>query len=164
MPESRFHLANFMRAHLYAAIAAVKVGLDLLIKEENVAIDSITAHGGFFKTAGVGQRYLSAALDAPVTVHQTANEGGAWGIALLALYLHEAEADLLSASGDADKFTEGRQQLSLTLESWLQENIFAGQQSITEYPSKEEVTGFLQYIQRDQDGIAVERAAVSQLK
>ena len=86
-PESRFNLANFMKAHLYTSLGAVKMGLDILMKDEKVKVERIMGHGGFFKTKGVGQRYLAAAVGAPVTVMDTASEGGAWGIALLAAYL-----------------------------------------------------------------------------
>ena len=86
-PDSRFNLANFMKVHLYTSLGAVKMGLDILTEEEKVKVERITGHGGFFKTKGVGQRYLAAAVGAPVTVMDTASEGGAWGIALLAAYL-----------------------------------------------------------------------------
>ena len=78
-PESRFTLANFMRSHLYASFGALKVGMDLLLQEEKVEIDAIYGHGGIFKTKGVAQNYLAAALDTPVSVMETAGEGGPWG-------------------------------------------------------------------------------------
>ena len=86
MPDSRFNLANFMRVHLFAALGALKVGMDILTKEEYIKIDKILGHGGLFKTKGVGQRIMAAAMNAPVSVMETAGEGGAWGIALLAAY------------------------------------------------------------------------------
>ena len=86
-PDSRFNLANFMRANLYTSLGALKVGLDILMKEEKVAVDRITGHGGLFKTKGVGQSILAGAMDATVSVMKTAGEGGAWGIALLASYM-----------------------------------------------------------------------------
>ena len=86
-PDSKFNLANFMRANLYTSLGALKVGLDILLKEEGVAVDRITGHGGLFKTKGVGQKILAGAMDATVSVMKTAGEGGAWGIALLASYM-----------------------------------------------------------------------------
>lgn len=69
------------------------MGLDILIEDEKVKVDRIMGHGGFFKTKGVGQRYLAAAVNAPVTVMDTASEGGAWGIALLAAFLIDRNSD-----------------------------------------------------------------------
>ena len=86
-PESQFNLANFMRAHLFSAFGALKIGMDILTKQENVAIERILAHGGLFKTPIVGQKIVAAAIEAPVSVMDTAGEGGAWGIAILASYM-----------------------------------------------------------------------------
>ena len=79
-PDSHLGLANFMRSHLYASLVTLKIGLDILLKEEDVKIDSITGHGGLFKTKGVGQSILAAAMNAPISVMETAGEGqpGAW--------------------------------------------------------------------------------------
>ena len=98
-PESKFNLANFMRVNLFTALGAIKVGMDLLQKEENVAIDSMLGHGGLFKTKGVGQRILAAAINAPVSVMETAGEGGPWGMALLAAYMKN-KADPGGLSGE----------------------------------------------------------------
>ena len=87
MPESKFNLANFMRSHLYASLGAVKIGLDILLKDEKVKVTKIMGHGGLFKTPLVAQSYLAAAVNAPVTVMDTAGEGGPWGMAVLASYL-----------------------------------------------------------------------------
>ncbi len=106
-PDSRFNLANFMRANLYTSLGALKVGLDILMKEEKVAVDRITGHGGLFKTKGVGQSILAGAMDATVSVMKTAGEGGAWGIALLASYMIQKDA------GE-------------TLEDYLQQRVFGG--------------------------------------
>ena len=86
-PDAHFTLANFMRSHLYASLATLKIGLDILLKEEKVKVDRIYGHGGLFKTKGVGQGILAAAMDAPVAVMETAGEGGPWGMALLAAYM-----------------------------------------------------------------------------
>ena len=95
-PDSAFTLANFMRTNLYASLAVLKTGLDILIKEEGVKIDEIFGHGGLFKTKGVGQNILAAALNTPVSVMETAGEGGAWGMALLASYMvHKKDGETL---------------------------------------------------------------------
>ena len=95
-PDAHFTLANFMRSHLYASLATLKIGLDILLKEEKVKVDRIYGHGGLFKTKGVGQGILAAAMDAPVAVMETAGEGGPWGMALLASYMvHKAEGETL---------------------------------------------------------------------
>ena len=85
-PDSNFNLANFMRVHLYTALGALKTGLDILMKEEDVKVDKMLGHGGLFKTEGVGQKIMAAAVNAPVSVMKTAGEGGAWGMAILAAY------------------------------------------------------------------------------
>ena len=93
-PESKFNLANFMRVNLFTALGALKTGLDILLKQEGVKLDQILGHGGLFKTKDVGQKIMAAAMDAPVSVMETAGEGGAWGIAILASYmLNKVEND-----------------------------------------------------------------------
>src|SRR5918994_4816893 len=95
-PESHFTLSNFMRVHLFSSLGALKIGLDILFEQEQVKIDQILGHGGFFKTKEVGQRMMATAMNVRVSVMETASEGGAWGIALLASYmLHQAENELL---------------------------------------------------------------------
>ena len=91
-PESKFNLANFMRVNLFTALATLKVGLDIMLKEEGVQVDRIFGHGGLFKTKGVGQKIMAAAMNAPVSVMETAGEGGAWGIAVLASYMQIGRA------------------------------------------------------------------------
>jgi len=90
-PESRFSLSNFMRTHLFSALATLKIGMDILFEEEHVRIDKVLGHGGFFKTEEVGQKIMAAAMNVPVSVMETAGEGGAWGIALLASYMLRKE-------------------------------------------------------------------------
>lgn len=139
--NSKFSLANFMRTHLYTSLGALKIGLDILLKEEGVKVDSITGHGGLFKTKGVGQRFLAAAMDAPITVMDTAGEGGAWGMAVLASYMiHKGEGE--------------------TLDDYLNNRVFAGQSGSTMEPDKNDVKGFDEFIERYKAGLAVERAAV----
>lgn len=139
--ESRFNLANFMRVHLYTSLGAVKIGLDILTEEEQVKVDRIMGHGGFFKTKGVGQRYLAAAAGAPVTVMDTASEGGAWGIALLAAYL-------------ADKMVGER------LEDYLETRIFGELSGETVIPNERDTAGFHTFMQRYKAGLSVEKAAI----
>ena len=142
--NSKFSLANFMRTHLYTSLGALKIGLDILLKEEGVKVDSITGHGGLFKTKGVGQRFLAAAMDAPITVMDTAGEGGAWGMALLASYMiHKGEGE--------------------TLDDYLNNRVFAGQSGSTMEPDKNDVKGFDEFIERYKAGLAVERAAVESI-
>lgn len=144
-PDSKFSLANFMRVNLYTSLGALKVGLDILLKEEEVAIDRITGHGGLFKTKGVGQKILAAAMDATVSVMKTAGEGGAWGIALLASYMVNKDA------GEA-------------LEDYLQNKVFGGDEGEKMDPDPEDVKGFDEFIKRYRAGFPIERAAVDALK
>src|SRR6201988_5361630 len=90
-PESRFSLSNFMRVHLFSALGTLKIGLDILFEQEQVKIDKVLGHGGFFKTEEVGQKFMAASMNVPVSVMETAGEGGAWGIALLASYMLHKE-------------------------------------------------------------------------
>ena len=144
-PDSRFTLANFMRTHLYAALSTLKVGVDILLREEGVEIDRIVGHGGLFKTRGVGQRILAAALNAPVSVLETAGEGGAWGAALLAAYMNAHE--------------EGE-----TLADYLDEKVFAQMASETVEPDAADAAGFAAYVQQYVDALEIERAAVRTLR
>ena len=143
--NAKFTLANFMRTHLYTSLGAIKVGNDLLIENEGVKVDSIWGHGGLFKTEGVGQRILAAALNTPVSVMKTASEGGAWGIAVLAAYMVQKK------NGEA-------------LCDYLQDKIFAGTESVTLQPDAADVEGFQVFIERYKSGLVIERAAVDSLK
>ena len=144
-PDSRFSLANFMRTNLYAALASLKIGLNILVDEENVRVDTILGHGGLFKTKGVGQSIMAAAINVPVSVMETAGEGGAWGIALLAGFMADRK--------------DGE-----TLEDYLANNIFAGKLGETVAPKPEDVDSFNAYIQRYTAGLPIERAAVECVK
>ena len=137
--DSKFNLANFMRAHLHAAVGVLKIGNDILFQQEHVEVDRITGHGGLFKTKGVGQRILANALNSPISVMETAGEGGAWGIALLAGFL-----------------VNNKNQLSLA--DYLDQQVFAGQQCDTIAPTAEEVAGFERYLQNYQQFLAAEKA------
>ncbi|MCD7838398.1 MAG: FGGY-family carbohydrate kinase [Clostridiales bacterium] len=140
--ESKFNLANFMKAHLYTSLGAVKMGLDILMKDEQVKVDRITGHGGFFKTKGVGQRYLAASVNAPVTVMDTASEGGAWGIALLAAYLR------WQAPGEK-------------LEEYLENRIFKNLSGESVAPDEVDAAGFETFMERYKKGLEVEQSAIS---
>ena len=143
--ESKFDLANFMRAHLYTAFGALKVGCDIMLREEGVKLDRITGHGGLFKTERVGQSYLAAAINAPVTVMKTAGEGGAWGIAILANYMVTKE------QGES-------------LEDYLENKVFAGQEGVTLAPDPANVEGFEKFAKRYVAGLPIVREAVVSLK
>ena len=144
-PDARFSLANFMRSHLYSAMAALKIGNDILLKEEQVKVDSLMGHGGLFKTPVVGQQLMAAAMNAPVTVMDTASEGGAWGMAVLACFM-------------AEKASEE------TLPEYLSHKIFAGQSGTTIAPKAEDVAGFDAFIEKYKATLPAEMAAVEVLK
>ena len=139
--NDKFNLANFMRANLYASVGVLKIGNDILFNEEHVQVDRITGHGGLFKTKGVGQRVLAAAINSPISVMETAGEGGAWGIALLASYL------VNNNNGS-------------TLADWLESNVFAGNTGVEIAPTAEDVAGFNKWIENYKRGLAIEQAAV----
>ena len=144
-PESRFTLSNFMRVHLFSALGALKIGMDILFEQEQVKVDQILGHGGFFKTKEVGQKIMAAAMNVPVSVMETAGEGGAWGIALLASYmLHKATNE--------------------PLEAYLSNKVFAGENGTTIAPDPKDVDGFTTFMERYKKGLAIERAAVDGLR
>ena len=134
-----------MRSHLYSSLAALKIGLDILFKEEKVQADEIFGHGGLFKTKGVGQGFLAAAMDTPVSVMETAGEGGAWGIALLASFMQNKAKDE-------------------TLSEYLNEKVFAGNKGTKMEPDVKDVAGFDAFISRYKAGFPMERAAVESMK
>jgi sugar (pentulose or hexulose) kinase len=143
-PESHFTLPNFMRVNLFSALGALRIGLDILFDQEQVEIDQVLGHGGFFKTPEVGQRMMAAAMNVPVSVMETAGEGGAWGIALLAAYMvNKAEHE--------------------AFEEYLSEKVFAGEDSFTLAPDQADVDGFGAFMERYKKGLVIERAAVDSL-
>ncbi len=144
-PESRFNLANFMRAHLFSSLGALRIGMDILFDQEQVKVEQILGHGGFFKTREVGQRIMAAAMNVPVSVMETAGEGGAWGIALLAAY-------------------RVRKSAQESLEDHLSRRVFGGQKGSTIQPVADDVTGFAEFMERYRRGLAIERAAVESLR
>jgi sugar (pentulose or hexulose) kinase len=143
-PESHFNLANFMRTHLFTAFGALKIGMDILTKNEDVAIDSILAHGGLFKTPMVGQKILAAVLNTPVSVMSTAGEGGAWGMAILASYMLNKDRNE-------------------SLEEFLDKKVFKGVVAQEIYPNEFDVKGFEVFIERYKKGLAIEQAAIDHL-
>ena len=145
LPGCNFTLANFMRVHLLSALSTLKIGLDILRTEENVPVDKILGHGGFFKTPGVGQRMLSAAISAPVSVMETAGEGGPYGMALLAAYM------LWKDDGEA-------------LEDYLDNKVFADAASSTLMADEIEIAGFDAFLTRYKNAFDMERTAVKTLK
>ena len=144
-PNAHFNLANFMRSHLYSSVATLKMGMDILTQQENVELDRLMGHGGLFKTKGVGQSIMAAAMNTPVTVMETAGEGGAWGIALLASYMKNK--------------AEGQ-----TLDEYLSKEVFAGQEGSTMAPDAADVKGFEDFMASYVPVLAAEKAAVETLK
>lgn len=143
-PNSKFNLANFMRVNLYTALGALKIGMDLLLKEEGVQVDKLLGHGGLFKTKGVGQQILADAMNTPISVMETAGEGGAWGIAVLASYIvQKAEGE---SFGD-----------------YLNNKVFAGQEGSELAPDPEGVKGFDEFIEIYKAGLPIQRAAIDSM-
>jgi sugar (pentulose or hexulose) kinase len=143
-PDSRFTLANLMRALSFASLCAMRTGIDILTRDEGVAIDEIRGHGGFFKGGDTGQRLMAAALDVPVSIPATAGEGGAWGMAVLAAFMLR---------------TDGSQ----SLPDFLDERI-AGSIGEPVQPDPRDVDGFTEFFERHAKGLAIERAAVEALR
>ena len=134
-----------MCAHLYASVGVLKIGNDILFNEEKIKVDRITGHGGLFRTKGVGQRVLAAAINSPISVMETAGEGGAWGIALLGSYL---------VNNDKKQ----------SLADFLDEKVFAGNAGVEVSPTAEDVAGFNAYIENYKACLPVEEAAVKYKK
>lgn len=137
-PSNPFTLADFMRTHLFSSLGALRVGMDVLMRDEGVEVDAMFAHGGLFKTPEVAQGFLAAAMDTPVSVGEVAGEGGAWGMALLAAYLGAEES----------------------LADWLAEHVFADAEISTMDPQPKDVEGFNRFMERFRRGLAIERAAI----
>ena len=143
-PDATMNLANFFRTHLYASLATLKIGCDILFKEEKVQVDTLYGHGGLFKTEGVGQNILAAAMDAPVAVMKTAGEGGPWGMAVLAAYMVQKGSD--------ESFAD-----------FLNQKVFAGETGTVVSPDPEDVKGFDEYIESYKAAIKVQQAAIDAL-
>ncbi|MCB4878932.1 FGGY-family carbohydrate kinase [Bifidobacterium pseudocatenulatum] len=141
-PEARMSLGNFMRAQLFSAFSPVKIGMDVMTKDEGVAVDSLVGHGGIFTTPKVAQKILAAAFDTPIKVMSTAAEGGAWGMAVLADYLWHADQPL-------DEFLDAR--------------VFADAVSTTENPDENDVAGFEEFFDRFRKGLPIEHVAIESI-
>jgi sugar (pentulose or hexulose) kinase len=144
LPNSRFNLANFMRVNLFTALGALRTGMDILLDKEKVRVEEILGHGGFFKTSGVGQKIMAAAVNVPISVMETAGEGGAWGIALLASYM-------------VDRKKNG------ALDDFLNNRVFTGKKGEKVLPHPDDVAGFDKFMELYNKGLPVERAAVDNL-
>ncbi|MDR6881362.1 FGGY-family carbohydrate kinase [Bacillus sp. 3255] len=142
--DSKFNLANFIRTHLFTSLGALKIGMDILLQQEHAKLEKILGHGGFFKTEGVGQKIMAAALNVPVSVMESAGEGGAWGIALLASYMSSKE------DGES-------------LDDFLSTKIFAEKTGRTVLPEQTDVAGFEVFMERYKKGLVIEKAAVDNL-
>jgi sugar (pentulose or hexulose) kinase len=131
--------------NLFSSLGALKIGMDILFEQEKVKLDQLLGHGGFFKTKEVGQKMMAAAMNVPVSVMETAGEGGAWGIALLASYmLHKTKDE--------------------PLEAYLSNKVFADEKGTTIAPDQADVAGFSTFMERYKKGLVIERAAVDGLK
>jgi sugar (pentulose or hexulose) kinase len=144
-PDSRLTLANFMRSLLFSSMATLKIGMDILTEKEHVRLEKLLGHGGLFKTKGVGQRLMAAALKTPVAVMETAGEGGPWGMALLAAYMLQKTS-------------------SEPLEAFLAQKVFAKNAGSLIEPDAKDVAGFAAFIKHYTKGLAIEKAAVEHLK
>lgn len=144
-PDAHFTLANFMRSHLYSALGALKIGMDILINEEKVSLDRLLGHGGLFKTKGVGQKIMADAMNVPVSVMETAGEGGAWGIALLSAY------EVTHENGE-------------TLAQYLDNKVFKDSKGSTIAPTAEDVKGFERFMVGYKQGLSAEKAAAADFK
>lgn len=143
MQNSHFTLANFMRAQLFTALGNLRIGMDILFDDEKVKLDSLTGHGGFFKTAQVGLAIMAAAMHTPVSALETAGEGGPWGMALLASYLVHGNGK--------------------PLDEWLSAEVFAAAKSTTATPTPEDIDGFNKFLANFKKGLAIEKAAVESI-
>ena len=144
LSDAKFTLENFMLTHLYSAIATLRLGMDILFEEEKVGLDCLLGHGGFFKTKGVGQQIMAAAMGVPVAVMETAGEGGAWGAALLAAFLYNKKPDQ-------------------TLADYLKEHVFKSTLTERAVPDQIKLDGFNQFMKRFKQGLEIERTAVDNL-
>ena len=142
-PEANMSLGNFMRAQLFSAFSPVKIGMDIMTKDEGVAVDSLVGHGGIFTTPKGAQKLLAAAFNTPIKVMSTAAEGGAWGMAVLADYLWHTNED------------------KSNLADYLDGRVFAGASSTTESPDSDDVAGFEEFFERFRKGLPIEQAAIN---
>ncbi len=145
LPEAKFNMANFMRVQLYTSLGALRIGMDILMRDEHVKLDVLMGHGGFFKTKGVGQKIMADGMGVPVSVMETAGEGGAWGIALLAAYMKDKK--------------DGE-----TLDRYLNSRIFSGMNVSRLDPDEEGIKGFDRFMEYYKGGIGIEKEAVKDFR
>ena len=178
-PDARFTLANFMRSMLFATMAGLKIGMDIIVEKENIRLAQLTGHGGLFKTKGVGQRLMAAALSVPIAVMESAGEGGAWGMAILAAYGAHCERDQETGirdqgTGCRDQESGIREQRTLfvrgahssdveSLADYLQSKVFKDDAGALIAPDAADVDGFAKYMDRYTKGLPIEKAAVENL-
>jgi sugar (pentulose or hexulose) kinase len=154
-PDAKFTLANFMRAMLFSTMAALKIGMDILVIKENIKLVQMTGHGGLFKTKVVGQRLMAAARSVPISVMESAGEGGAWGMAILAAY--GAGAGAVGAGGADGAATRE------SLAEYLKEKVFGDDAGTCIEPDAGDVVGFAKFMERYVGGLPIEKAAVENL-
>jgi sugar (pentulose or hexulose) kinase len=139
--DNEFNLSNFIRTHIYSSFATVKIGLDLLYNDQEIKINRLLGHGGLFKIEKIAQQMLASSLNTPVEVTNTASEGGAWGMAILAEYMSHKEQNQ-------------------SLEEYLNTEIFVDTKSIVCYPNKEETEGFNSFLERYKKSLQIEKFVV----
>ena len=144
-PDAKFDLANLMRSVLYSAMGALKIGMDILIRQEQVEVDKITGHGGWFNSGEAAAKVMAAALNIPVSTMATAGEGGPWGQAIHAAFM------INKAEGE-------------TLDDYLANKVFAGAKTVTTAPDKKDVEGFDKWLDIYKKGLPVERAAIDSIR
>ena len=144
-PDAKFDLANLMRSILYSAMGALKIGMDILIRQEHVEVDKITGHGGWFNSGKSAAKVMAAALNIPVSTMATAGEGGPWGQAIHASYM------INKAAGE-------------TLDDFLTNRVFAGSDTVTTAPEEKDVAGFDKWLGMYKAGLPIERAAIDSIK
>ncbi|MBQ3648758.1 MAG: ATPase, partial [Treponema sp.] len=142
--KNNFNLANFMRAQLFTSLGALRTGMNILFDKENVKIDRLTGHGGFFKTQEAGLTAMSSAMHTPISLMETAGEGGPWGMALLAAYAVDTE--------------------NLSLADWLDKKVFANSKCKTFEASKEDIEGFNKFFENYTKGLAIEKCATESIE
>lgn len=144
MPDSKLNIANFMQSHIFSALATLKIGLDNFMDMEDLKVDYIVGHGGFFKTRKIGQEYMANAINIPISVMSSADEGGAWGIAILALFINFKHAYSLS--------------------EYMNKVVFKVKDSLIYYPEKNKVENYNKYIQKYIKMLEIEKEAIEKFK
>lgn len=141
--NSNFNLPNFIQTQLYGAFAPLAIGMDTLTEDEQIKLDVMIAHGGLFKTPVIAQQVLANALNTPISVMETAGEGGSWGMAVLAAYMAKS--------------------LEMSLEDFLDQEVFAAPETMTLNPEPAGVQGYADYLAQYQTALPAERIAGEKL-